>query len=130
MIGWGMRGRGVAAPAHTPIFLLGQVDQQVGPASQFSYAAQAQVVSGAPEVRAAEVATAPLEVGVWEHSVGTSTDVEADEVFVVLSGRATIEVSGGPTLKVGPGDVGILSVGSQTKWTVHETLRKVYVLSG
>jgi hypothetical protein len=28
-----------------------------------------------------------MEVGVWEHSVGVSTDVEVEEVFVVLSCR-------------------------------------------
>jgi uncharacterized cupin superfamily protein len=87
-----------------------------------------QVVAGTPEVAAAEVSNAPLEVGVWQHSVGTSRDVEADEVFVVLTGRATIEVADGPTLEVGPGDIGILASGAATTWTVHETLRKVYVL--
>jgi uncharacterized cupin superfamily protein len=59
-----------------------------------------------------------------------STDVEAEEVFVVLRGRATIEVAGGPTLQVGPGDIGVLHAGDQTTWTVHEDLRKVYVLHG
>ncbi len=87
-----------------------------------------QVLAGTPDVAAAEVSDAPLEVGVWQHSVGTSTDVEADEVFVVLKGRATIEVANGPTLEVGPGDIGILQRGAETTWTVHETLRKVYVL--
>jgi hypothetical protein len=51
-------------------------------------------------------------------------------VFVVLRGRATIEVSGGPTLEVGPGDVGVLHAGDRTTWTVHEDLRKVYILRG
>ena len=87
-----------------------------------------QVVAGMPEVTAAEVGHSPLEVGVWQHSVGTSRDVEVDEVFVVLSGRATIEIADGPTLEVGPGDIGILASGARTTWTVHETLRKVYVL--
>lgn len=88
-----------------------------------------QVVTGDPQVAATElVVDHGIEVGVWEHTAGTSTDVEADEVFVVLSGRATIEVADGPTLQVGPGDVGILAAGSHTTWTVHETLRKVYVL--
>jgi hypothetical protein len=31
-----------------------------------------------------------IEVGVWEHSVGTSTDTEVEEVFVVLAGRGTV----------------------------------------
>ncbi|HET7801419.1 MAG TPA: hypothetical protein VFL38_13435, partial [Humibacillus xanthopallidus] len=34
--------------------------------------------------------SAAAEVGVWEMTPGTATDVEADEVFVVLSGRATL----------------------------------------
>ncbi|MBI1378674.1 MAG: DUF861 domain-containing protein [Frankiales bacterium] len=89
---------------------------------------QSQVVAGAPEVRLLELHdSAALGVGLWQHSAGVSTDVEADEVFVVLSGRATIEVEDGPTLEVGPGDVGLLPAGARTTWTVHETLRKVYV---
>jgi len=66
-------------------------------------------------------------VGVWEHSTGTSTDVEVDEVFVVLAGRATIEIEGEGALNVGPGDIGILQAGAKTTWTVHEPLRKIYV---
>jgi uncharacterized protein len=88
-----------------------------------------QVVSGNPQVSALELlAGDDLEIGVWQHTAGVSTDVEAEEVFVVLRGRATIEVAGGPTLEVGPGDVGILHAGDQTRWTVHEDLRKVYLL--
>lgn len=89
----------------------------------------AQVVSGDPVVRVAEIHdAADLAIGVWPHSVGVSTDVEVDEVFVVLSGRATIEVEDGPTLEVGPGDIGLYPAGTRTRWTVHETLRKVYVV--
>ena len=57
-----------------------------------------------------------------------STDVEADEVFVVLSGRATVDVVGGPSLELRPGVVGFLDAGAETTWTIHETLRKVYVV--
>ena len=90
-----------------------------------------QVVSGNPQVSALEILAEPaLEVGVWQHTAGVSTDVEAEEVFVVLSGRATIEIDGGPVLQVGPGDVGMLHAGERTRWTVHEDLRKVYVLRG
>ena len=89
----------------------------------------AQVVEGDPEVRVLEVHDEPgLGIGIWQHGVGVSTDVEVDEVFVVLSGRATIEVEGGPTLEVGPGDIGTYPPGTRTTWTVHETLRKVYVI--
>lgn len=89
------------------------------------------VVSGDPQVRTTELTEdAAVAVGIWQHSPGVSRDIEADEVFVVLSGRATIEVADGPTLEVGPGDVGMLAAGSRTVWTVHETLRKVYVVRG
>ena len=67
------------------------------------------MVAGDPEVRVLALHDADdLGVGVWQHAAGVSTDVEVDEVFVVLSGRATIEVEDGPTLEVGPGDVGLL----------------------
>ena len=56
------------------------------------------------------------------------TDVEEDELFVVLEGRATIEVDGGPTLEVGPG-ISACSSGAYATWTVHEPLRKVFQIT-
>jgi uncharacterized cupin superfamily protein len=88
-----------------------------------------QSVSGAPQVGSAQVAAVPgVEVGVWAHTDGVSTDTESDEVFVVLAGRASIAFSDGTVLEVGPGDIGILPPGAQTTWTIHEELRKVYVI--
>lgn len=69
-----------------------------------------------------------IECGVWEHSAGVSTDVEAHEVFVVLSGAARIEIEGQPELVVGPGDVVELQAGARTEWHVTEPLRKFWVL--
>ncbi|TRW44959.1 cupin domain-containing protein [Georgenia yuyongxinii] len=73
-----------------------------------------------------------LDVGVWEMSAGTMTDVEADELFVVLAGRATVEILpvNGFTAAVAtlrPGTVMRLAAGMHTVWTVTEPLRKVYV---
>jgi GrpB-like predicted nucleotidyltransferase (UPF0157 family)/uncharacterized cupin superfamily protein len=88
-----------------------------------------QVVAGSPEVRSLVLHTSPdgrVERGVWEITPGVVTDVEADELFVVVTGRATIEVDEGPTLEVGPGDAVVLEEGWRTRWTIHETLRKVY----
>lgn len=90
-----------------------------------------QVLEGDPQVSYAELDRAEtggvvVERGIWQHTPGVSTDVEADELFVVLSGRATVEVEGGPTLELVPGTLGLLRAGDRTVWRVHETLRKVY----
>lgn len=88
-----------------------------------------QVVGAAPDVRVLPLHdTDDLLVGVWQHGEGASTDVEADEVFVVLGGRATIEFDGGDPIDCAQGDVVMLPAGARTRWTVHETLRKVYVI--
>lgn len=89
----------------------------------------AQVLGGDPQVSGVvlhESSDGRVERGVWEHTPGVSTDIEADELFVVISGRATIVIEDGPTLEVGPGDAAVLRAGDRTVWTVHETLRKVY----
>jgi uncharacterized protein len=88
-----------------------------------------QVVDGDPQVSGRVLDTSAdgkVERGVWQHTAGVSRDTESDELFVVLTGRATIEVEDGPTLEVGPGDVGLLHAGDRTTWTVHEDLRKIF----
>jgi uncharacterized cupin superfamily protein len=89
------------------------------------------VLAGAPRTASVllwEAQGGTVQHGVWEITPGTVTDVEADELFVVLSGSATIACEDGPTLEVGPGDVCRLRAGQRTVWTVHETLRKVYAI--
>jgi uncharacterized protein len=93
-----------------------------------------QVVDGAPKVGfavlgEATVAGGVVEVGIWEHTPGVSTDVETAEVFVVISGHARIDFVGVEprSIQVGPGSVVCLGSGMRTVWTVTETLRKVYV---
>lgn len=88
-----------------------------------------QSVAGDPRTGTAELTVFQgVEIGVWEMTPGVATDVEVDEIFVVLSGSATIEFAGGaPSLHVGPGDVVRLAAGNETVWTVTETLRKVYL---
>ncbi|POX50160.1 hypothetical protein C3489_23230 [Streptomyces sp. Ru71] len=92
----------------------------------------AQIVSGSPEVTGKvvwESEDGRQIRGIWQITPGVVTDTEADEVFVVVSGSATVEVDGGPTLHVGPGDMAVLREGDRTTWTVHETLRKVYAIN-
>lgn len=47
--------------------------------------------------------TDKLNVGVWEHSRGVSTDVEVDEVFVIISGKGRIILADGSVLLLAPG---------------------------
>lgn len=92
----------------------------------------AKVVAGHPTTGVREIAPpagVAADIGVWEHTVGTSVDVEADEVFVVLSGRATVTYDDGTRLDIGPGSVVGTPAGVHSTWTVHETLRKVYVIA-
>lgn len=68
-----------------------------------------------------------MEVGVWEHSMGTSTDVEVEEVFVVLEGEGTVTCEDGGRIDLAPGVVGLLPMGAKTTWTVTKPLRKVWI---
>jgi uncharacterized cupin superfamily protein len=74
-------------------------------------------------------------IGVWEHSPGTSIDVEADEFFIVLSGAATVAFDDAtPSLQLKAGTLGQpaagtgTGTGTGTTCTVTETLRKIHVL--
>ncbi|MEU2391615.1 cupin domain-containing protein [Streptomyces sp. NPDC007369] len=90
------------------------------------------IVSGSPVVTGKVLWESPdgTQVrGIWQITPGVVTDVEANELFVVVGGRATIEVEGGETLEVGPGSACVLRAGDRTTWTVHETLRKAYHIS-
>ena len=88
-----------------------------------------QVVSGSPRT-----GSAPLgvfngqEFGVWEMSVGAMSDVETDELFIVIAGRATVELDSGERFELVPGSTVVLSEGARTVWTVSETLRKIYIV--
>jgi uncharacterized cupin superfamily protein len=90
------------------------------------------ILEGSPEVSELILATSPdgrVVRGVWQITPGVVVDVEADEIFVVVSGRATVEVEGGPTLELEPGVVGVLRAGDRAVWRIHETLRKVFQIT-
>lgn len=93
-----------------------------------------QVVEGAPSTGYAVLDAGGPELGVWEMTPGSMRDVEADEVFIVLHGDATVRFVTAPgmpepppSIDLAPGCVVRLSAGMETVWTVRETLRKVYV---
>lgn len=86
-------------------------------------------ISGNPRVGTAVLGQiGDCTVGVWEISVGVSTDVESNEFFIVLSGDGTITFSDGSAdMHLKPGSVGHLREGAATTWTVTQTLRKIYI---
>jgi uncharacterized cupin superfamily protein len=89
-----------------------------------------QVVEGHPHTGLATLGRfGGLEVGVWEMTPGVMRDVEAEEVFVVLCGAARVDFADDTApLTLKAGDVVRLAAGTETVWTVTETLRKVYLV--
>jgi uncharacterized cupin superfamily protein len=88
-----------------------------------------QVVSGSPTTGSLVLDERDgREIGVWEMTPGVAIDIEVDEVFVVLSGSATVEGVGEEPIELVPGSTVSLTAGTRTTWTVRETLRKIYVI--
>jgi len=73
--------------------------------------------------------TAKLSTGVWEHAAGSSFDEEAEEVFVIISGRGKVTVlETGQVLDLAPGVIGVLQPGTKTRWDIEENLRKAWIV--
>ncbi|MEZ3159040.1 cupin domain-containing protein [Microbacterium sp. BWT-B31] len=118
------------APAEAAPGTAGRVGAAATPGAAFEPVPADQVVSGAPQTRFVDLDEASGRVvGVWEMTPGGMGDVEADEVFVVLAGEATLEFvePALPAIELRPGVMVRLERGMRTVWTVRETLRKVYV---
>lgn len=94
--------------------------------------AESDIIGGMPQTsgrilwRSADGAS---EGGIWQITPGIVRDVEKSEMFVVLSGTATVELESGKTLELAPGSVGTFEHGTATVWRVHSTLRKAFVLN-
>jgi uncharacterized protein len=88
-----------------------------------------EVVAGSPVAGLASLDTVSgASVGIWELTAGAVRDTEVDEVFVVLSGDATVRfLQSDETLELRAGMVVRLRAGERTEWEVRSTLRKVYV---
>jgi uncharacterized cupin superfamily protein len=79
------------------------------------------------------------EIGLWAAGPGTDTDVEVDEVFVVLAGTGTLTIHddtghdtghgtrAGTEVALRPGAVVRLAEGDRTTWHLDERLLKLYV---
>ncbi|MET0828022.1 MAG: cupin domain-containing protein [Microbacterium sp.] len=73
------------------------------------------------------VTDGPSELGVWTMERGALRDIEVDEIFVVLTGRALLTINGAPPREIAPGDIVHLRAGDETTWAVQSTLRKFYI---
>lgn len=74
---------------------------------------------------------AGAELGVWQISQGEMRETETEEIFVVVSGEATIDFiePAHPSIKVHAGSIVRLETGMRTYWTVHTpALRKVALI--
>jgi len=71
-----------------------------------------------------------LEVGVWECTPGTFTARRDgyDEVAQIIVGTATVTSDAGETCELGPGSVFVTPAGWTGSWTIHETIRKTYIV--
>ena len=68
--------------------------------------------------------------GTWECEPGASRweFLTRGEIIYVLSGRMTVEQDGEPAVELTAGSSCIFPIGWCGVWTVHETLRKVFVV--
>ena len=68
--------------------------------------------------------------GSWESEPGTSRweFTTTGEVITVVSGSMTVEEDGGEAVKLTAGDTAYFPIGWKGVWTVHEKLRKIYVV--
>lgn len=88
-----------------------------------------EVDAGSPRQGTLELGTiGKCEAGIWELRDGAVFDTEIDELFVVISGGATIELlDEHRTVDVKTGDVMRLTAGTRTRWIVQDHIRKVYL---
>jgi uncharacterized protein len=65
--------------------------------------------------------------GIWSCTPGRFRwNWTYDETVFMLSGRATVALSGGRVVELQPGDMAFFPTGEESVWTIHETLRKSF----
>jgi uncharacterized cupin superfamily protein len=71
-----------------------------------------------------------VKTGIWEVTPGTFTATREgyNEICQILSGTATITEADGGSFEVGPGSLFVTPAGWRGSWTVHEPLRKMWVV--
>ena len=71
-------------------------------------------------------------IGIWECTPGrfTADRTAAREYCHIISGRASVtNVDGTNTREIGPGDLLVLPQGWVGEWTIHEHMRKLFIIS-
>ena len=71
------------------------------------------------------------KIGIWDCTIGhfTADRTKSAEICHVLSGSASIvNADGGSKRDIAAGDMLILPIGWTGEWTIHEPMRKTYVL--
>lgn len=91
-------------------------------------------IAGDQQEAAAELWASPdgrVRIGLWECTPGRFTAYRetASEICHILSGRVSLHGGDGRTETVGPGGMLVLPLGWRGAWTIHETTRKLYVLT-
>ena len=70
-----------------------------------------------------------VEVGIWECAPGTVSGPtgDYDEMMCMVSGRVTVAHDGGE-FDIAPGTAWVTPRHWDSTWTVHQTVRKLYVI--
>ncbi len=72
-----------------------------------------------------------LFAGLWKHDPATLPYVfPGDETFEVLEGEVHIEVEGGDSVDLKPGDIASFAKGQSATWTIKAPFKKFFVISG
>ena len=71
------------------------------------------------------------KIGIWDCTIGhfTADRTKSAEICHVLSCSASVvNADGGGKLDIAAGDMLILPIGWTGEWTIHEPMRKTYIL--
>lgn len=71
-----------------------------------------------------------LKIGVWECTPGrfTASRETTSETCHIIAGHLSLHGPDGQTQELGAGQMLVLPKGWRGEWTIHETVRKLYIL--
>jgi len=74
-----------------------------------------------------------VQAGLWKPGAVAGEVIEvklvADETLLVLEGSGQLQVDGGPSLELRPGDMVSVQKGARTRWVVDAAFREFWVYS-